>query len=253
MDTKFWGPSGWKMLHLITFRYDPSNKVNMRDFFSSMPFILPCKFCRTSLTEYMEEDPLEPALASRDSLSRWLWRIHNKVNNKLRSQGLLKEPDTPFNTVRALYKEDPKEFQGWDFLFSVAEGHPYSRLSMKSIPMQDCPENPQTECIVQKNKWNIMKPSERYSIYIKFWESIGKVLPYPWDAWDACKFNIKSLETRASLIKQLWKIKCCMEGLKKGFRGLCKRLASHRSGCSTKKKAKTCRKLRTGKTRRRTV
>jgi hypothetical protein len=195
----------------------------------------------------MEEDPLEPALTSRDSLSRWLWRIHNKVNNKLRSQGLLKEPDTPFNTVRALYKEDPKEFQGWDFLFSVAEGHPYSRLSMKSIPMQDCPENPQTECIVQKNKWNIMKPSERYSIYIKFWESIGKVLPYP---WDSCKFNIKSLRTRASLIKELWKIKCCMEGLKKGFKGLCKRLASHRSGCSTKKKAKTCRKLRkTGKLR----
>ena len=73
MDTKFWGPSGWKLIHLITFTYESSNKKAVTEFFSLLPFILPCKFCRASLTEYMDADPLD--IKSRDSLSKWMWRI----------------------------------------------------------------------------------------------------------------------------------------------------------------------------------
>ena len=62
------------------------NKEEMGRVFNALPYVLPCKFCRCSLTEYMDEDPVEPALKSRASLSKWLWRIHNKVNDKYSSK-----------------------------------------------------------------------------------------------------------------------------------------------------------------------
>ena len=101
MDTRFWGPSGWRLLHLISFTYEPTD-VAHRDaverVFTLLPYVLPCKFCRESLSIYMEEDPL--VLTTKPAFSKWLWRIHNKVNAKLRSQGLLHEADPPYESVK---------------------------------------------------------------------------------------------------------------------------------------------------------
>ena len=56
MDTRFWGPSGWQLLHSITNKYpnnpDKLEKDAYEIFFKSLPFILPCIYCRNSLTEY---------------------------------------------------------------------------------------------------------------------------------------------------------------------------------------------------------
>ena len=68
MDTKFWGPSGWKLLHLITFTYEPSQSKAVGKFFELLPFVLPCKFCRASLTEYMDDDPID--LKSKATLTK---------------------------------------------------------------------------------------------------------------------------------------------------------------------------------------
>ena len=252
MDTKFWGPSGWKLLHLITFTYEPSSSKAVARFFELVPFVLPCKFCRASLTEYMDADPID--LKSRAALTKWLWRIHNKVNDKLRSQGLLNEPNPSFNTVKKIYEERVSqgcmrvEFEGWDFLFSIAENHPYSRFS-KSLPMEGCPAKDNL-CEKDKNRWNMMSADERFNKYVDFWKSVGPVLPKEWrDAWTSCSFQESSLEKRTSLIRELWRIRCCMERSlelvnKEEFQSLCKRLVNHRSGCGKKKRAKTCRKTR---------
>ena len=70
MDTRFWGPSGWRLLHTITFAYNPeTDKSSTGQLFNMLPFVLPCKFCRASLTEYMENDPVEPALETREKLN----------------------------------------------------------------------------------------------------------------------------------------------------------------------------------------
>jgi hypothetical protein len=43
MDTRFWGPSGWRLLHLITYTYDPiTQRHAMRKFLEALPYILPC-------------------------------------------------------------------------------------------------------------------------------------------------------------------------------------------------------------------
>jgi hypothetical protein len=237
MDTKFWGPSGWRLLHTIAFS---EISPNTKKFFELIPFILPCKFCRASLTEYMEEDPVD--VSSQDALARWLWRIHNKVNDKLRGQGLLKTKNPSFDTVREMYSEPPQTFEGWDFLFSIAENHPYSRFT-KSMPMEDCPK--ESLCEKDKNRWNTMSPDERFNKYVDFWKTLGKVLPEPWrKTWNSCKFDEKALEKRTTWLRELWTLRSCMEKPPECYEEMCKRVARHRSGCGKKKRARTCRRTR---------
>lgn len=256
MDTRFWGPSGWRLLHLITFTYTPSDRSAVEKVFTTLPFVLPCKFCRNSLTEYMEEDPLKPALESRISLSRWLWRIHNKVNDKLCKQGLLSEHNPSFDTVKKVYQERvdagciKTEFEGWEFLFSIAENHPFSPSSKNSLPMEGCPEaHSKSLCVEEKNKWNILTPEERFEFYEEFWKNIGKALPFQeWiDAWKSAEMRLNTIDNRRSLIKELWRIRCIMEKNlelvnRDKFQSLCKRIRAHRSGCGKKPRARTCRK-----------
>jgi hypothetical protein len=259
MDTRFWGPSGWRLLHLVTFAYEPENKEQVEQMFKMLPFVLPCKYCRASLTEYMEKDPLEPALETRGNLTRWLWRIHNDVNKKLRDQSLTQaqKPDPPFEKVAEFYESilatgcSRTEFPGWDFLFSIAELHPFSKLAKSSVPIPviDCDTLKTKE---EKNQWNCLKPNERMPFYKKFWHSLGATLPFSeWRlSWKKHAMQNKTpLETRASTIKWLWRLRCKMEkdlNLLNSckYKNLCKTLKTHRSGCSKSVRAKTCRKAR---------
>ena len=108
MDTRFWGPDGWKLLHSITENYptapDKKDKDLYRKFFLSLPYVLPCIYCRKSLTDYMKELPLKGNLESRNKLCLWLYRIHNKVNGKLRKQGFNKNKNPPYRKIRDYYK-----------------------------------------------------------------------------------------------------------------------------------------------------
>jgi len=257
MDTRFWGPSGWRLLHTITFAYNPrSDKKNTRDLFEALPFVLPCKFCRTSLTEYMEDDPLEPALESANSLSRWLWRIHNKVNAKLRSQKIGVESDPGFESVEIFYNDilargcSRTEFPGWDFLFSVADLHPMSRTAHKSVPMPGAQPCDELESLLEKNKWNCLTAIEKMPIYKEFWLSIGKVLPFKeWrKSWLLHSQILNTtFETKESTMKWLWATRCAMEKDLEllntcKYSSLCTTLKTHRSGCATSRRARTCRK-----------
>lgn len=251
MDTRFWGPSGWRLLHLITFSYDPIQKESIREFFTMLPYVLPCKFCRASLSEYYEKDPLEPALKSKALLSKWLWRIHNMVNDKLRSQGLNTAENPSFASIQKIYEERiakgcvRTEFEGWDFLFSIVDNHPFTRSSMHSTPLSDSvADTPDL-----RNRYNVMSPDERMEYYTQFWKSVGESLPFEeWRmAWKNCDLDFSNLRSRKLWIKELWRIRCCLEDKLElvnceEFNSLCKRLSSHRSGCSRKKRARTCRK-----------
>lgn len=96
MTTKIWGPPGWLFLHCVTMGYpefiDQNNpnhitkKENMRMFFQSLGHTLPCELCCKSYNQFINEyDTLltDNVLSSRQSLARWFYDIHNKVNNKL--------------------------------------------------------------------------------------------------------------------------------------------------------------------------
>ena len=61
------------------------------NFFESCAFVFPCKYCRISYQEFIADDPPSKALENRESLTRWLWRIHERVNQKLQKKGITYE------------------------------------------------------------------------------------------------------------------------------------------------------------------
>ena len=262
MDTRFWGPSGWRLLHLITFAYEPQKqKEAVKTLFEVLPYVLPCKFCRYSLTEYMEKEPLGPALKTRSSLTKWLYLIHNHVNQKLRGQGLTSDTDPPFTDVQKIYEEriamgcSQVEFDGWDFLFSVAENHPYAVHG--STPMPDAPPLHTIKGDKEKNKWNTMTAKERMPYFMKFWSCLGDTLPFDtWRAaWKGCSPRMGRFAKGAKVGKrELWRLRCCLEKKldlvnRETYSHVCKRLTEHKSGCGKTKKARTCRARQNKKTR----
>jgi hypothetical protein len=108
MNTIFWGPSGWKFLHTLTFIYpelpSAAEKDKMREFMHIMPDILPCKYCRASFGKYCKSLPIDKHLASRAELIEWLYQMHNKVNKKLRAQGFCNYNNPSIEHVYSLYK-----------------------------------------------------------------------------------------------------------------------------------------------------
>ena len=108
MNTTFWGPSGWEFLHTLTFIYPESpsynDKVKMQNFMNSINYILPCKYCRISFTKYSKSLPIHEYLDSRDKIVEWLYKIHNKVNKKLRKQGFCKYDNPELSIVKEKYK-----------------------------------------------------------------------------------------------------------------------------------------------------
>lgn len=90
MVTYIWGPFFWGMLHFITFGYpiEPTNeqKKKYKIFFTSLGDVLPCKFCRDSYKEFIEKGDTkltDQVFKSRETLTRWMYDIHNLVNKKL--------------------------------------------------------------------------------------------------------------------------------------------------------------------------
>jgi hypothetical protein len=212
MDTRFWGPSGWQLYHLIAM----SGKG--LPLFKTMKDVLPCKYCRESTAKFVGEDP------PSGNLSRWMYDFHNKVNNKLRIQckddpRIICPPDDPtFEEVTSHYTgllcADPHSPPGLDFLFCVV--HNYDK-------------NPATEA------------------YRTLFETLDDV--YPYDGLRSImksytkKHSIeKALESKQTLIAwwyPLAKRLCSATGFPlSSRRGTALLYGKYKSGC---KRGKTCR------------
>ena len=90
MQTRVWGPAGWLFLHCIAQNYphDPNDeqKVNYFEFFKILGNVFPCRYCRESYNKFILEKGSclnIDVMKSRETLSKWLYNIHNKVNEKL--------------------------------------------------------------------------------------------------------------------------------------------------------------------------
>ncbi len=91
--TRLWGPSGWLFLHCVTFGYpfkiDPTNPEHLEKqndyyrFFYYLGKVLPCKYCRNSYMDFFANYSPMKYLSSREEFTKWLYDIHNMVNDKL--------------------------------------------------------------------------------------------------------------------------------------------------------------------------
>lgn len=88
MLTYVWGPPLWHSLHTISFNYpvNPTREQKQQyyAFFTSLQWVLPCKYCRDNFKKNLETLPLDSyALSSRHTFSKWLYDMHNLVNKNL--------------------------------------------------------------------------------------------------------------------------------------------------------------------------
>jgi len=250
MDTRFWGPSGWKLLHLIA-TAPPRRKT--RRLFQLLPYVLPCKYCRASLTDYYAVDPVPVK-----GFAHWLYRIHNRVNGKLRDQHLLKTPNPSFAKVKAEYDQLYKapctqgKMIGWDFLYSVVYTTP-----CKAVPTSPLPDAPPVlETPELRNRWNTMDREERIKYMSEWWDILADVLPYEsWrSAFRTAPYKRPSLDEGHKVVTewlfQVEKHMCATlrtESKNKSFGGLCRKLSTFQSKCGIQKtlKVKTCRSKQT--------
>ena len=88
MLTSVWGPSMWHSLHTISFNYpvNPTSedKKNYYQFFLSLKKVLPCKYCRLNYVKNLKVVPLTmKTMKNRNTLSKWLYELHEEVNKML--------------------------------------------------------------------------------------------------------------------------------------------------------------------------
>lgn len=104
MLTSVWGPSLWHYLHTMSFNYPikPTivQKKYHRQFIQSLKYVLPCKYCRMNLRKNLKAVPLnEKALESRENFSRWMYELHEHINNMLK-----KKSGLTYDDVRERYE-----------------------------------------------------------------------------------------------------------------------------------------------------
>jgi hypothetical protein len=220
MDTRFWGPSGWQLIHLIAFR-----SKHPQEFLLMVKDILPCKFCRESTAMFTKELPM-----MKDT-GRWSYELHNKVNNKLRTQckddPAVIDPgsDPSFEEVKKKYMEmKPENVPGRDFLFSIAVNYP------------DEPE----EINMATQRTFIHKLAEVYPF-----EKMRSVFQTYLDE------NEVSLTSRKDYMRWMYgllsKLAESINTSIPSYKGYVARVMYFKSGCQKKTyKGKTCRKLPNG-------
>ena len=84
MDPNIWGPGAWTLLHSVTFNYPEKptqqDKNEYSDFFYALANVLPCGICQDHLKKHLNNIPIKFYLESKETLTKWLFEIHNLVN-----------------------------------------------------------------------------------------------------------------------------------------------------------------------------
>lgn len=221
IDTRYWGPSGWQLFHLIAFR-----SSNPHEILLEMKEVLPCKFCRASTKDFISQHPL------KGDPGKWLYEIHNMVNNKLRTQCaddpavINPGPDPSFEEVKQKYMDmKPTSVPGRDFLMAVAANYP---------------DDPAPEDMSRQRE---------------FIENLSEVYPF-----DSLRKTFKSylvshrpvgLDSKKQYLKWMYSLMSALSRTAKttipSYRGYTARLNYYTSGCDRPSyRGKTCRRTKEG-------
>ena len=106
LDPKVWGPHYWFFLHTLamTYPHHPNavTKKKYYEFIQNLPLFLPVEEISSSFSKLIEIYPITPYLDNRDSFVRWMYFIHNKINEKL------EKPIIPLNEFYINYYDKYK-------------------------------------------------------------------------------------------------------------------------------------------------
>jgi len=86
-DPEIWGPNYWFFLHTVAESYPLNpNSVTKRkyyDLIQNMPLFIPNHDIGDKFSQMLDNYPVQPYLANRESFVRWVHFIHNKINYML--------------------------------------------------------------------------------------------------------------------------------------------------------------------------
>jgi hypothetical protein len=165
--TRLWGPSGWLFLHCVSFGYpfkiDPTNPEHIEKqndyyrFFYYLGKVLPCKYCRNSYMEFFAKNSPMSKLGTREELTKWLYDVHNLVNDKLGvptcERPTFEEIKERYESFRAACKpltDKERNDKAGKGCTAPASGKPkrsvikvveYEPQPTKSSPLQDFPKS----------------------------------------------------------------------------------------------------------------
>ena len=231
MDTRYWGPTGWHLLHSVVSNYPENPTQSTRDnykiFLHSLPNVLPCIYCRNSCIEYYKKNPLkEKHLNSGLELHKWLYNIHNLVNNKLRKQGLIKFNDPLFSEVIIKYNNVSCDFlqNNIKFLYSIVLNFPDDSQLITNIQLYN---------------------------YQIFFEYLIKILPnniikYKLEAFNG-RYPVKHfLNNRQNITKWLYVFENILSTTCPCLEDRCRQVEKYRAGCKGNDSdvKPTCRRLK---------
>lgn len=87
MSPAVWGPLFWTTMSIASLGYSsqPSNEEQTaaKQFYESLAYMIPCAICKDHYRHHLAEYPVTDAVGSRDTLIRWVFTLHNKVNAQL--------------------------------------------------------------------------------------------------------------------------------------------------------------------------
>ena len=82
-----WGPQYWFVLYTIALSYpihiNECTKKKYYDFITNLPLFLPVSDIGGVFSKFLDAYPVTPYLDSRESFSKWVHFIHNKINSYL--------------------------------------------------------------------------------------------------------------------------------------------------------------------------
>lgn len=104
IQTAIFGPVFWAAIHMVSFNYPPhpstQQKQQYENWLRATGNILPCKYCRDNFESNLQAACIsKEVFHSRDSFSRFCYRLHSEVNRMLG-----KPTNVTFEQVRAMYE-----------------------------------------------------------------------------------------------------------------------------------------------------
>ena len=104
MMTAIWGPAIWHSIHTISFNYPvdptPEDKIRYYKYFKYLGKVLPCKYCRDNYKTNLKSTHYGmKVFENRDTLSRWVYNLHENVNKMLG-----KESNLSYDEVKNRYE-----------------------------------------------------------------------------------------------------------------------------------------------------
>ena len=106
LDPNIWGPHYWFFLHTISMTYpNRPNSVTKKKYYElihNMPTFIPVEKMSSDFSKLLDLYPITPYLDTRESVIRWIWFIHNKINSKL------DKPQITLNDFYIKYYEEYK-------------------------------------------------------------------------------------------------------------------------------------------------